>query len=94
MGAALNPITAFVADAATAVLFLVGSKETRKWQFLRKTMLPFVANELFANIAEKDQQLSGSGGYYKAQIDLTAFEIQDEVVTGKQPLVVLRACGS
>ena len=79
IGASLNPITAFVSDAATAIIFIVGSKETRKWQFLKRTVLPFVANEIFANIAEKDQQLAGS--YYKAQINLSAFELQDEVIT-------------
>lgn len=79
MGASLNPITACVSDAVTAIIFIVGSKETRKWHFLKKTVLPFVANELFANIAEKDQQLSSS--LYKAQINLSAFEIQDEIIT-------------
>lgn len=79
MGASLNPITACVADAVTAIIFIVGSKETRKWHFLKKTVLPFVANELFSNIAEKDQQLASS--LYKAQINLSAFEIQDEIIT-------------
>jgi hypothetical protein len=79
MGASLNPITACVSDAVTAVIFIVGSKETRKWHFLKKTVLPFVANELFSNIAERDQQLASS--LYKAQINLSAFEIQDEIIT-------------
>ena len=79
MGASLNPITACVSDAVTAVIFIVGSKETRKWHFMKKTVLPFVANELFSNIAEKDQQLASS--LYKAQINLSAFEIQDEIIT-------------
>ena len=79
MGASLNPITACVCDAVTAIIFVVGSKETRKWHFLKKTVLPFVANELFSNIAERDQQLSSS--QYKAQINLSAFEIQDEIIT-------------
>lgn len=79
IGASLNPIAACVNDAATAIIFLVGSCETRKWQFLKRTMLPFVANELFANIAEKDQLLAAN--YYRAQINLSAFEIQEEVIT-------------
>lgn len=79
MGASLNPITACVTDAVTAVIFIVGSKETRKWHFLKKTVLPFVANELFANIAERDQHMASS--MYKAQINLSAFEIQDEIIT-------------
>jgi hypothetical protein len=79
MGASLNPITACVSDAVTAIIFIVGSKETRKWHFLKKTVLPFVANELFSNIAERDQQLAST--LYKAQINLSAFEIQDEIIT-------------
>ena len=79
MGASLNPITACVTDAVTAVIFIVGSKETRKWHFMKKTVLPFVANELFSNIAERDQQLGSS--FYKAQINFSAFEIQDEIIT-------------
>jgi hypothetical protein len=79
MGASLNPITACVSDAVTAIIFIVGSKETRKWHFLKKTVLPFVANELFSNIAERDQHLAST--LYKAQINLSAFEIQDEIIT-------------
>jgi hypothetical protein len=79
MGAALNPITAFVNDAVTAIIFIIGSKETKKWHFMKRTVLPFVANELFSNIAERDQHLAST--LYKAQINLSAFEIQDEVIT-------------
>lgn len=35
MGAALNPINAFVEDATSAVIMLIGSKFTKKWQFLK-----------------------------------------------------------
>lgn len=35
MGASLNPINAFVEDATSAVVFLVGSKFAKKWQFLK-----------------------------------------------------------
>jgi hypothetical protein len=35
MNASLNPIAAFVEDATTAVVFLVGSKHAKKWQFLK-----------------------------------------------------------
>ena len=79
MGASLNPITACVSDAVSAIIFVVGSKETRKSHFMKKTVLPFVANELFQNIAEKDQQMVSS--MYKAQINLSAFEIQEEIIT-------------
>jgi hypothetical protein len=41
MGAALNPIAAFVEDATSAVILLVGSKFTKKWQFL-KVNLKFI----------------------------------------------------
>jgi hypothetical protein len=41
MGAALNPIAAFVEDATSAVILLVGSKLTKKWQFL-KVNLKFI----------------------------------------------------
>jgi len=79
MGTSLNPITACVSDAVTAIIFVVGSKETKKWQFMKRTVLPFVANELFSNIAEKDQQLGNN--LYKAQVNLSAFELQDEIIT-------------
>jgi hypothetical protein len=77
----LNPINAFVADAASAVILLVGSRETRKWNFTKRTMLPFVANELFANIAQMDQKLNGGGtNSYQAQISFSSFEIQVRIL--------------
>jgi hypothetical protein len=63
-GASLNPIAAFVADAVTAIIFVVGSRSTKKWQFMKRTVLPFVANELFANMAAKHGQM----GSYQAQV--------------------------
>lgn len=35
LGAALNPISAFVADAATTVILVMGSKSTKKSSFLK-----------------------------------------------------------
>lgn len=35
IGAALNPVTAFVNDAATAVIFTIGSRQAKKWRFLK-----------------------------------------------------------
>lgn len=78
MGAHLNPVAAFVDDAATTIIFLIGSKNCRKSQFLKKSFLPFLANELFACIADKSQQLSGQE-HYQANVSLTSFEILDEV---------------
>ncbi|KAJ1425679.1 hypothetical protein B484DRAFT_397849, partial [Ochromonadaceae sp. CCMP2298] len=79
MGAALNPITACVNDAVNAVIFIVGSVRTNKSAFMKRTVLPFVANELFANIAEKDQTLANCD--YRAQVTLSAFELQAEQAT-------------
>ena len=80
LGVALNPISAFVEDAATSVILIIGSKETRKWQFLKRYFLPFLANELFSNhIQEKEDQTIG---FYEAVVSLSAFEIQDEIITG------------
>lgn len=78
MGAHLNPVAAFVDDAATTVIFLIGSKNSRKSQFLKKSYLPFLANELFACITDKSQQLSGQE-HYQSTVTLTSFEILDEV---------------
>ena len=79
LGVALNPISAFVDDAATSVVLLIGSKETRKWQFLKRFFLPFLANELFANhLMEKEEQTIG---FYEAVVSISAFEIQDEIIS-------------
>jgi hypothetical protein len=78
MGAHLNPVAAFVDDSATTVIFLLGSKNSRKSQFLKKAFLPFLANELFACLQEKAQQLSGQD-HYQSNVTLTSFEILDEV---------------
>lgn len=89
MGAALNPIAAFVEDATSAVILLIGSKFTKKWQFLKvlltklvkvdlhqRIFLPFAANELFACLADKEQQ---GAEIFQYEISLSAFEIQEEV---------------
>jgi hypothetical protein len=61
LGASLNPISAYVNDAATAIIFIVGSRLTRKWQFLKRTFLPFLSNELFGNhLNEREQQSLGT----------------------------------
>jgi hypothetical protein len=78
MGAALNPIAAFVEDATSAVILLVGSKFTKKWQFLKRIFLPFAANELFACLADKEQQ---GADVFQYEISFSAFEIQDEIIT-------------
>ena len=78
IGASLNPVSAFVMDAATTVIILVGSRQTKKWQFLKRAFLPFLANELFALLEEKEQQHTQE---YVSQLTMSAFEIQDEVIT-------------
>lgn len=79
-GASLNPISAFVHDSATAVIFLVGSKATKKWLFLKRTFLPFIANEIFGSISDKEHDGSVNEDY-RAEVTVSSFEIQDEVVT-------------
>jgi hypothetical protein len=78
VGAALNPVNAFVNDSANVVVLLTGSKLTRKWQFLKRTFLPFIANEIIRTISERSQDMSVN--MYKAQLTLSAFEIQDEII--------------
>lgn len=77
-GGGLNPISAFVNDAASAVIFLVGSKNTRKSLFLKRTFLPFLVNELYANIEDKKKM---AFGLYDTRINACGFEIQDEIIT-------------
>ena len=77
---------ALVYDEVTSIIMVIGSAQTSKSQFVKKTLLPFIANELFSTIHEKDEQLSSlasnRGGFlYKAQVSLSSFEIQDEIVT-------------
>lgn len=79
LGAALNPVAAFVHDAATALITIIGSRQTKKSLFLKKTFLPFLANELFNVVGEKEHQQNLD--FFQAQISFSAFEIQDEVVT-------------
>jgi len=75
IGASLNPIHAFVHDAATALILVIGSKNTRKNLFLRKKYLPFLSNELFQTIQEKEEQ-SHSVELYSWQMTVSSFEIQ------------------
>jgi FtsZ-binding cell division protein ZapB len=79
LGAVLNPVSAFVNDCANVVIFLVGSRNTRKWHFLKRIFLPFVANEILANLSERSQ--TAQNNLYKAQLTISAMEIQDEIVT-------------
>eukprot|EP00602_Paraphysomonas_sp_CaronLab_P008587 CAMPEP_0185034294 /NCGR_PEP_ID=MMETSP1103-20130426/24034_1 /TAXON_ID=36769 /ORGANISM="Paraphysomonas bandaiensis, Strain Caron Lab Isolate" /LENGTH=1149 /DNA_ID=CAMNT_0027570895 /DNA_START=22 /DNA_END=3471 /DNA_ORIENTATION=+ len=78
MDASLNPIAAFVEDAASAVIFMVGSKFTKKWQFLKRVFLPFLGNELFACLSDKEQQ---GKEVFEYEATLSAFEIQNEVIS-------------
>ena len=52
-----------------------GSKACKKWQFLKRTFLPFVANEIFAQISDKEQ----SEHDYSFHAAISAFEIQVRV---------------
>ena len=79
LGVALNPVSAFVLDAATSVIVLVGSQAARKWQFLKTIFLKFLANELYANqLADKEAQALGA---FTAQVSVSAFEVNNEVIT-------------
>ena len=79
LGAPLNPVSAFVNDAANVVVLLVGSKMTKKWQYLKRTFLPFLANEMINTISDRSQDPSVNN--YKAQLTLSSFEIQDEIIS-------------
>lgn len=50
LGANLNPVAAFVDDAATTVIMLVGSKATRNWAFL-KVSLPYCTSSFIIAFA-------------------------------------------
>jgi hypothetical protein len=77
LGAALNPISACVHDAANVCLLFVGSRLTKKSVFFKKVVLPFVANELYANLNDKEQEARLE--FFQYQVSIKAFEIQDEV---------------
>jgi hypothetical protein len=51
MGAALNPIAAFVEDATSAVILLVGSKFSKKWQFLKVSSSPIARLTIAADLS-------------------------------------------
>lgn len=76
-GVALNPLSAFVGDSATTVILVNGSKATRKSNFVKKTFLPFVANEMFSQILEREQ----SQYDYSFHATVGAYEVQDEIIT-------------
>lgn len=78
LGASLNPVAAFVNDAATILIHVIGSRSTKKSLFIKKTFLPFLSNELFNIIGEKDHN---QPEFYQAQVSLSSFEIQDEIIT-------------
>eukprot|EP01041_Mallomonas_annulata_P000861 gene861-1676_t len=78
MGALLNPVTAFVHDAVTTLIFIIGSKKTKKWQFLNSVFLPFLADELFLSLNDKTDE---AVGFHEVDLKLSAFEVQDEIVT-------------
>jgi hypothetical protein len=71
----LNPVSTFVIDATTTVILLLGSRKTRKWEFLRQVFLPFIANELYANqLLDKESTVVG---FFDAHVALSAFEITE-----------------
>ena len=79
LGIALNPMSAFVADAATSVILLIGSKNTMKWRFLKDHFLKFLSKELFSNhIIERSES---SVGFYEASVSISAFDIQNEMIS-------------
>eukprot|EP01033_Poteriospumella_lacustris_P010889 gene10889-7746_t len=79
LGTVLNPIAAFVNDCVNVVIVLTGSRQTRKWSYLKRVLLPFVSNEILANLDAKSRELPP--GSYRAQLALSAFDVQDEVVS-------------
>lgn len=76
--AAVNPMAACVGDGATILMLVVGSRKTKKHIFNKRTLLPFVSNELFAAIQDKAGSVIGS---YETAVRLSSFEIQDEIIT-------------
>lgn len=79
LGAVLNPISAFVNDSVNVVIVLVGSKQTKKWSFLKRVLLPFVSNEILANLDMRSRE--HPQGFYRAQLSFSALDIQDEIIT-------------
>lgn len=79
LGTVLNPVAAFVNDCVNVVVVLTGSRQTRKWSYLKRVLLPFVSNEILANLDAKSRELPP--GSYRAQLALSAFDVQDEVVS-------------
>lgn len=45
---------------------------------MQRTVLPFVANELFAQIQQRRQHADEAGRSYRWQLEVSCFEIQDE----------------
>ena len=59
-------------------MFFCGSSATKKSVVLQRTVLPFVANELFAQIQQRRQHADEAGRSYRWQLEVSCFEIQDE----------------
>jgi coiled-coil domain-containing protein 78 len=76
--AAVNPMAAMVGDGATILMLTLGSRKTKKHIFNKRSLLPFICNELFAQIQDK---ANNTVGPYETAVKFSAFEIQDEVVT-------------
>ena len=87
IGAGFHPLKAVVYDAATTVIFVMGSRATNKSQFIKRTLLPHLARDAFMTTREKEESSSassaqsGQGFVYKTQLTLSCFEIQDEIIT-------------
>lgn len=77
-GTILNPISAYVNDAVTTVILIIGSRRTMKSQFLKRFFLPHIAKELFVIIANK---IETSPELQEVTMKLCGFEIVDEVLT-------------
>jgi len=77
-------MSAVIFDACNAVLLLCGSSSSQKSATLKRTVLPFTANELFAQIQQRQEEIAAEGSKdginkgYSWQIELSCFEIQDE----------------
>jgi hypothetical protein len=81
LGAILNPVAAFVNDCVNVVVVVSGSRQTKKWSYLKRVLLPFLANEILANLDVKSREISPMMGSFRAQLAVSACEIQDEIIS-------------
>lgn len=81
LGAILNPVAAFVNDCVNVVVVVSGSRQTKKWSYLKRVLLPFLANEILANLDVKNREISPMMGSFRAQLAVSACEIQDEIIS-------------